>query len=69
MKAFIEIQPKSHKGGEIFIAEVKDMNEALDWFEKNMEYLKEQASKKRIEYVQVFVKMQYNVIYQKQITA
>lgn len=65
MKAFIEIQPKSHKGGEIYINDqVQNMNDCYAWFELNMDYLKKVAKRKNIEHVTMYVKQQYNVIYQ-----
>ena len=65
MKAFIDITPKSHKNGQIFINDqVKDMNDCYKWFELNMDYLKKVAKRKSIEYVKLYVKEQYNVIYE-----
>ena len=60
MKAFIEIQPKSHKNGQIFINDqVQNMNE----FDLNMEDLKKIAKRRSIEVVRCYVKEQYNEIY------
>lgn len=37
MKAFIEINTKSHKNGQIFINDqVNNMNDAYAWFDLNM---------------------------------
>ena len=64
MKAFIEIQPKSHKNGQIFINDqVQNMNDCYAWFELNMDYLKKVAKRKSIESVTIYVKEQYDVIY------
>ena len=65
MKAFIEINPKSHRNGQIFINDqVQNMNDCYAWFDLNMDYLKKVAKRKSIENVTMYVKEQYNVIYQ-----
>ncbi len=64
MKAFIEIQPKSHKGGETYINDqVQSMNDCFEWFDLNMEDLKKIAKRRSIESVRIYVKEQYNEIY------
>ena len=64
MKAFIEIQPKSHKNGQIFINDqVQSMNDCFEWFDLNMEDLKKIAKRRSIESVRIYVKEQYNEIY------
>ena len=64
MKAFIEIQPKSHKNGKIFINDqVQNMNDCYAWFDLNMEDLKKIAKRRSIEVVRCYVKEQYNEIY------
>ena len=64
MTAFIEINPKSHKNGQIFINDqVNNMNDAYAWFDINMDYLKKVAKRKSIESVTIYVKEQYEVIY------
>ena len=65
MKAFIEINPKSHKGGVVYINDqVQNINDCYAWFELNMDYLKKVAKRRSIESVKVYVKEQYNVIYE-----
>lgn len=65
MKAFIEINPKSHKGGDVYINDqVQNMNDCYAWFDLNMDYLKKVAKRRSIESVKVYVKEQYNVIYE-----
>ena len=64
MKAFIEIQPKSHKNGQIFINDqVQNMNDCYAWFDLNMEDLKKIAKRRSIENVRMYVKEQYDYIY------
>ena len=64
MKAFIEIQPKSHKGGDTYINDqVQSMNDCFEWFDLNMEDLKKIAKRRSIESVRIYVKEQYNEIY------
>ena len=64
MKAFIEIQPKSHKGGDTYINDqVQSMNDCFEWFDLNMEDLKKIAKRRSIEVVRCYVKEQYNEIY------
>ena len=64
MKAFIEINPKSHKGGQIYINDqVNNMNDAYKWFELNMEDCKKIAKRRSIENVRMYVKEQYTIIY------
>ena len=64
MKAFIEIQPKSHKGGDTYINDqVQSMNDCFEWFDLNMEDLKKIARRRSIESVRIYVKEQYNEIY------
>ena len=49
MKAFIEINTKSNKNGQIFINDqVNNMNDAYAWFDLNMDYLKQQAKRRSI---------------------
>ena len=65
MKAFIEINPKSHKGGDVYINDqVQNMNDCYAWFDLNMDYLKKVAKRRSIESVKIYVKEQYNVIYE-----
>ena len=65
MKAFIDITTKSHKGGMTYINDqVQNMNDCYAWFDLNMDYLKKVAKRKNIEKVTLYVKEQYNVIYQ-----
>lgn len=64
MKAFIEIQPKSHKGGETYINDqVQSMNDCFEWFDLNMVDLKKIAKRRSIESVRIYVKEQYNEIF------
>ena len=64
MKAFIEIQPKSHKNGQIFINDqVQNMNDCYAWFDLNMEDLKKIAKRRSVASVKIYVKEQYNEIY------
>ena len=64
MKAFIEIQKKSKKGGEIYINhQVQDMNDCYAWFDLNMEDLEKIAKRRSVESVKIYVKEQYNEIY------
>lgn len=64
MKAFIEINTKNKKNGQIFINDqVNNMNDAYAWFDMNMDYLKKQAKRKAVENVRIYVKEQYNYIY------
>ena len=64
MKAFIEIQPKSHKGGETYINDqVQSMNDCFEWFDLNMDDLKKIAKRRSIESVRIYVKEQYNEIF------
>ena len=65
MKAFIEIQPKSHKNGQIFINDqVQNMNDCYAWFDLNMEDLKKIAKRRSVESVKIYVKEQYNILYE-----
>ena len=64
MKAFIEINTKNNKNGQIFINDqVNNMNDAYAWFDLNMDYLKQQAKRRSIANVRMYVKEQYNIIY------
>jgi len=64
MKAFIEIQKKSKKGGEIYINDqVQNMNDCYAWFDLNMEDLEKIAKRRSVESVKIYVKEQYNEIY------
>lgn len=64
MTAFIEIQKKSNKGGEIYINDqVQNMNDCYAWFDLNMEDLKKIAKRRSVESVKIYVKEQYNEIY------
>lgn len=64
MTAFIDIQRKNRKG-EIYINDqVQNMNDCYAWFDLNMEDLKKIAKRKSVERVTMYVKEQYNVIYQ-----
>lgn len=65
MKAFIEINPKSHKGGQIFINEVSNESDAHGWFAINMEYMEKQAKRRSIEDVRMYIKDQYKVVFEK----
>ena len=40
------------------------MNDCYAWFDLNMDYLKKVAKRRSIESVKVYVKEQYNVIYE-----
>lgn len=63
MKAFIEINPKSNKGGQIFINdEVKNINDCHEWFDLNREYLEKVAKRRTIANVRMYVKEGYNII-------
>ena len=65
MKAFIEIQPKSHKGGDTYINDqVQSMNDCFEWFDLNMEDLKKIAKRRSVESVKIYVKEQYNILYE-----
>ena len=65
MKAFIEINTKSNKNGQIFINDqVNNMNDAYAWFDLNMDYLKQQAKRRSIANVRMYVKEQYTIIYE-----
>ena len=64
MKAFIEINTKNNKNGQIFIYDqVNNMNDAHAWFDLNMDYLKQQAKRRIIANVRMYVKEQYTIIY------
>ena len=64
MKAFIEINTKNNKNGQIFINDqVNNMNDAYKWFELNMEDCKKIAKRRSIENVRMYVKEQYTIIY------
>ena len=64
MKAFIEINPKSNKGGQIFINDqVNNVSDAQAWFDLNRDYLEKQEKRRSIESVRMYVKEQYNIIY------
>lgn len=63
MKAFIDIQ--KNKGGEIYVNDqVKSMSDCYAWFDLNMEDLKKIAKRKSVKSVSIYVKEQYNVIYE-----
>ena len=65
MKAFIDITKKSHKNGETYINDqVQNMNDCYAWFDLNMDYLKKVAKRKSTESVKIYVKEQYNIIYE-----
>lgn len=65
MKAFIDITKKSHKNGETYINDqVQNMNDCYAWFDLNMEDLKKIAKRKSVESVKIYVKEQYNTIYE-----
>ena len=65
MKAFIDITKKSHKNGETYINnQVQNMNDCYAWFDLNMEDLKKIAKRKSVESVKIYVKEQYNTIYE-----
>lgn len=64
MKAFIEINRKSGKGGQIYINDqVKSMNDCHAWFDLNREYLDKVARRKSTESIILYVKEQYNEIF------
>ena len=64
MKAFIEINTKNNKTGQILINDqVNNMNDAYAWFDLNMDYLKQQAKRRSIANVRMYVKEQYTIIY------
>jgi hypothetical protein len=63
MTAFIEINPKSNKGGQIFINdEVMNINDCHEWFDLNREYLEKAAKRRTIANVRMYVKEGYNII-------
>ena len=65
MKAFIDITKKSHKNGETYINDqVQNMNDCYAWFDLNMEDLKKISKRKSVESVKIYVKEQYNIIYE-----
>ena len=65
MKAFIDITKKSHKNGETYINDqVQNMNDCYAWFDLNMEDLKKISKRKSVESVKIYVKEQYNTIYE-----
>lgn len=63
MKAFIEINPKSHRNGRIYILDVNDINEAYKWFGENEAYLQKQSKRRSIENVRCYVKQGYEIIF------
>jgi hypothetical protein len=64
MKAFIEINPKSHKGGQIYINDqVQNLLDCFKWFDLNRKDLEKIAKRKSIENVRMYVKEQYDYIY------
>ena len=64
MKAFIEINTKNNRNGQIFINDqVNNMNDAYAWFDLNREDLEKVAKRKSIENVRMYVKEQYAIIY------
>lgn len=63
MKAIINIVPKSHKGGEMYAADVKNVEEAKAYFEENADYLTKQARRRSIESVEAYVNDNYAIIY------
>lgn len=64
MKAFIDICPKSGRGGQIYInPNVKDMNDCYKWFDLNRKELEKIAKRKSIKRVDLYVKEQGDVIY------
>ena len=65
MKAYIDITKKSHKNGETYINDqVQNMNDCYAWFDMNMDYLNKVAMRKSTESVKIYVKEQYNIIYE-----
>ena len=63
MKAFIDICPKSHKGGQIFINDqVQNIEDCHAWFDLNLKDMEKVARRKSIEKVTFYVKEGYNVI-------
>ena len=63
MKAFIEINTKNHKNGQIFINDqVQNLNDCHEWFDLNREYMEKVAKRRNIENVRMYVKDQYNII-------
>lgn len=63
MKAIINIMPKSHKGGEMYVADVNSVEEAKAYFDENAAYLTKQARRRSIEKVEAYVNDNYNIIY------
>jgi hypothetical protein len=64
MKAFIEINTKSNKNGQIFVNnQVNNMNDAYAWFDLNMDDLKKIAKRKSVDNIRMYVKEQYTIIY------
>lgn len=63
MKAIINILPKSHKGGEMFAADVNSVDEAKAYFNENADYLTKQARRRSIERVEAYVNDNYKIIY------
>ena len=68
MTAFIDIYTVSRNGRKnckTFINDqVSRMSDAHAWFDMNMDYLKKQAKRKNVECVHVYVKEQYDYIYE-----
>ena len=63
MKAFIDICPKSHKGGQTFINDqVQNIEDCHAWFDLNLEDMEKVARRKSIEKVTFYVKEGYEVI-------
>ena len=64
MKAFIEINTKNNKNGQIFINDqVNNMNDAYAWFDLNMDDLKKIVKRRSVENVRMYVKEQYTITY------
>ena len=59
MRAFIDICPKSHKGGQIFFNDFNTLEECHAWFDLNLKDMEKVARRKNIEYVKFYVKNSY----------
>lgn len=66
MKAFIDIRTKNQKGGAIYVNDqVNDLEECFAWFNLNMQDLKKIAKRRNTESICLYVKEEYEVIYEK----
>lgn len=63
MKAIISVNTKSHKGGEMYVADVQTMQEGINYFQENIGFIMKQANRKTIESVTTYVNDNYNIVY------